>query len=398
MRTGVTYTTGPPWRKKVARGVPGFCRGGEAGRLGSGCRADLGCGGVSFWQVDSESELKMKIGLVGYQGSGKSTLFEWLTGVPADPALSHASQTAMATVQDPRVPQLCEIYQPRKITNAAIEIVDTPGLSRTHEGNAARLGFIRSAGCLVHVIGAFDGTDVARDLEGFYEDLLLADLEAVSNRVARLEEALSKPRPNQEEQKLELEAIRPLLAVLEEGRPLTDIEMTPDQEKVTRSFQLLTLKQRLVVVNTADDETNPERFTDLSTEETRVLAFPVGLEAELSRMEPEEAAEFRDEMGVPSYDRDGFLRALMDHSGQMLFFTAGEIRTWLIRKGATAVEAADSIHSDLARGFIRAETMSCDDLLRLGSEREVKANNLMRQETKDYIMQDGDIINVRFSV
>lgn len=342
----------------------------------------------------------MKIGLVGYQGSGKSTLFEWLTGVAADPAVSHSSQVAMATVNDPRVPQLCEIYQPKKITNASIEIVDTPGLSRSHEGNAARLGHIRSAGCLVQVVAGFDGSDVAKDLSGFQEDLLLADLEIVGNRVERLREALSKPRPNQEDQKAELEAIEPMLEMLENGQPLAGLEMTEEQEKATRSFQLLTLKQCLAVVNTADDEQNMEQYTGLSTDDIRVFAFPIGLELELSRMDAEEAGEFREEMGADSYDRDGFLRALMDHSGQMLFFTAGEkeVRTWLIPKGATAVEAADTIHSDLARGFIRAETMTCDDLLRLGSEREVKANNLMRQEPKDYVMQDGDIVNVRFSV
>ena len=117
-------------------------------------------------------------------------------------------------------------------------------------------------------------------------------------------------------------------------------------------------------------------------------------------MDPTERDEFRQEMGIQSFDRDSLIRTIMDQSGQMLFFTAGEkeVRTWLIPQGATAVEAADSIHSDMARGFIRAETMSCDDLVRLGSERDVKAENLMRQEPKDYVLQDGDIINIRFSV
>jgi hypothetical protein len=342
----------------------------------------------------------MKIGLVGYQRSGKSLLFEWLTGIPADPSLSHTLHSAMATVIDDRVPQLCEIYSPKKVTHAALELIDTPGLSRTHEGNAARLSLIREAGCLVQVVAAFDGSDPKSDLSRFEEDLVLADLEIVTGRIERLHEAIKKPRPNREEQQAELEAIQPLLAMLESGKPLTELKITKEQEKATRSFQLLTQKRRMAIVNTVDDESQPERFTALSSPTMPVLAVPIGLEAELARMSPDERAEFRAEMGVDSYDRDGLIRNIMHQSGQMLFFTAGEkeVRTWMIKQGATAVEAADSIHSDLARGFIRAETMSCADLVRLGGEREIKAHGLMRQEPKDYVIQDGDILNIRFSV
>jgi GTP-binding protein YchF len=342
----------------------------------------------------------MKIGLVGYKGSGKSTLFEFLTGAAADPSLSHSTQAAMANIIDERVDQLCKIYKPKKITQAALEFVDTPGLSRQHDGNAKRLNQIREASCLVQVVAAFDGSNTAADLEGFFEDLLLSDLEIVSGRVERLKDSLKKPRPNRDEQKAELEAIEPLLALLEDGKPVSTIEMTKEQIKATRSFQLLSEKRRLAIVNTADDEENPQRFVDMSTAERKVFAVPVGLEVELARMSPEDRDDFRAEMGVGSYDRDPLIRTIMETSGQMLFFTAGEkeVRTWLIPQGATAVEAADSIHSDLARGFIRAETMSCEDILRLGSEREVKAAGLMRQEQKDYIIQDGDILNIRFSV
>ncbi|MCP4189221.1 MAG: redox-regulated ATPase YchF [Planctomycetaceae bacterium] len=342
----------------------------------------------------------MKIGLVGYQGCGKSTLFEFLTGVEPDLSLSHTTQSAMATIPDERVESLCSIYSPKKITRASLEIVDTPGLSRSHEGNAARLGQIREASCLVQVVGAFDGSDFSKDLMGFEEDLVLTDLEIVANRVERLKDSLRKPRPNRDEQQAELEAIEPILARLEAGEPLSDFEFTDEQLKVTRSFQLLSQKRRLAIINVADDEVDLQKYNEHASENRPVVAVPVGLEVELSRMEAEERDEFRQEMGIAGFDRDSLIRNIMAQSGQMLFFTAGEkeVRTWLIPQGATAVEAADSIHSDLARGFIRAETMSCDDLLRLGSEREVKAENLMRQEPKDYVVQDGDIINVRFSV
>ncbi len=343
----------------------------------------------------------MKIGLAGYQGSGKSSLFAWLTGVPADPALAHASQSAMAAVPDDRVEPLCGVYHPKKITLASLELVDTAGLSRSHEGNAARLGLIREAGALVVVVAAFDrSADPLADIRRFDEDLLLADLQIVSGRVERLRESTKKPRPNRDQEVAELAALEPLAAMLETGAVLKASEMSDDQVKATRSFRLLTEKPRLVVVNTADDEEHPERFLEPLSGSGAVVAVPIGLELELTRMEPAERAAFLEEMGIQLYDRDSLLRTILDVSGQMLYFTAGEkeVRTWMLRKGGTALEAAANIHTDLARGFIRAETMQCADLIRLGSEREIKAHGLVRQEPKDYVIQDGDILNIRFSV
>ena len=342
----------------------------------------------------------MKIGLVGYQGSGKTSLWQWLTGAISDASKAHTGQMAMAPVPDARIQQLCEIYKPKKVTTAALELVDTPGLDRTHVGNAGRLAVIREAGCLVLVVAGFDGADPRRDITSFDEDFLLADLEIVTGRVERLREAVKKPRPNRDEQIAELATIEPLQAQLEEGRSIHETELTDDQEKTVRSFGLLTQKPRLVIVNVADDEEHPRQYDELSTDSQPVMAVPVGLESELARMEPEERDEFRNEMEIGSFDRDGLIRTIMDVSGQMLFFTAGEkeVRSWMTGKGTTAVMAADGIHTDLARGFIRAETMTCDDLIRVGSEREMKARNLMRQEPKDYVVQDGDILNIKFSV
>ena len=344
----------------------------------------------------------MKIGLVGYQGSGKSTLFEWLTGVPADPAHAHSGQSAMAQIIEPRVEPLCEIYHPKKISHAGMEILDTPGLSRTHEGNAARLATIREAGCMVLVLGAFSGSDPMADLQSLEEDFLLADMEIVSNRIGRIEESLKKPLPKPEKEHLvhEEQTLKMVLAAMEEGKPLREADMTDEQRNVTRAFRLLSEKSRFLLVNTADDEENPQRFVEAAPEGLPCWAVPVGLELELARMEPEEREEFEKEMGLTGTDKDHLIRSIMEAAGQMLFFTAGEkeVRTWIIRAGGTALEAADGIHSDLARGFIRAEIFTCEDLFRLGSEREVKANHLMRQEPKDYVIQDGDILFIRFSV
>jgi ribosome-binding ATPase YchF (GTP1/OBG family) len=344
----------------------------------------------------------MKIGLVGYQGSGKSTLFHWLTGVAPDPAMAHTGQSAMAPIPDERFEPLCKIYHPKKVTHAAIELVDTPGLSRAHEGNATRMAMIREAGCLVFVVAAFDNTNPLADLRSFDEDLVLADMEIVTNRIARVEEQIKKPLPRTEHQLLEHEhgTLKIVLAAMESGRPLRESHMTDEQQKVTRAFRLFTEKPRLVIVNTADDESQPQRFTSLSTPEAPVLAVPAGLEVELSKMSPADRADFVAEMGITTTDRDHLIRTLLKASRQTTFFTAGEpeVRTWLLREGGTALEAADGIHTDLARGFIRAEVMTVTDLLRLGSEREIKAHHLLRQEPKDYVVKDDDILLIRFSV
>ena len=338
----------------------------------------------------------MKIGIVGYLGSGKSTLFHWLTGESPDPALAHTSQSAMAVIPDERVAGLCDVYSPKKVTRAALEIVDTPGLSRSHEGSAARLAAIREAGCLVIVIAAYGGNDAAGDLSSFDDDLLIADLDIVSGRVERLRDSVKRPRPNREEQQKELQALEPLLAMLDEGRPLRGLELTPDQEKAIRSFQLLTDKPRLVIFNVDEDDRDEQKYKAYVGDQAAMQLISLGMEVELQQMELADRAEFCREMGVAGVDRDALIRMIMDVSGQMLFFTAGEkeVRTWLIHRGGTAVEAADGIHTDLARGFIRAETMNCDDLIRLGSEREVKAQNLARKEHRDYVIQDGDILNI----
>ena len=339
----------------------------------------------------------MKIGIVGYQGSGKSTLFHWLTGVPADPSLSHTIQSAMCTVPEPRIDDLAKVYEPKKITRAALEIVDTPGLSRSHEGSAQKLAMIREAGALVIVAAGFGGSDAKADLTNFGDDLLIADLDIVQGRVERLKDQLKKPRPDREKEQAELSSLEPIFAELEAGRPLHQFPMTPDQKKAIKSFQLFSDKPRLVVVNLADDDTQPERFQTAAPGGAELHAFSIQLQMDLAGMTPPERDEFCREMGVQPFDRDHLIRRIMDVSGQMLFFTAGEkeVRTWMIRQGGTALEAAAGIHTDLARGFIRAETMSHADLMRLGGEREVKAAGLMRQEPKDYVIRDGDIITIK---
>ncbi|MGE0756542.1 MAG: DUF933 domain-containing protein, partial [Pirellulaceae bacterium] len=296
-----------------------------------------------------------------------------------------------------RVQPLCDIYAPKKVTHAAMELVDTPGLSRTHEGSAQKLAAIREAGCLVMVVAAYGGADAQADLQRFEEDLLIADLDVMGGRIERLREQTKKPRPNREELAQELAALEPLLPHLESGKLLRELELSPDQKRAIKSFQLFSEKPRFVLINVADDETDVAQFEKLVPDGTPMAAVSLSLQMDLARMEPEERAAFCAEMQVQGADRDEVVRRILDASGQMLFFTAGEkeVRTWMIHKGGTAVDAAGNIHTDLAKGFIRAEVMQCSDLFRLGSEREIKANGLMRQEHKEYVIRDGDILLIR---
>jgi ribosome-binding ATPase YchF (GTP1/OBG family) len=337
----------------------------------------------------------MKIGIVGYKGSGKSLLFQWLTGVKPDPALAHASQSATAAIPEPRVEKLCEIYKPKKITYAGIEIVDTPGLSRDQQGNPQRLAQLRETDALVLVVPAFDGSDPDKEIKIFQEDAILADLEIVLNRLEKVVEQNKRPVPRAEHEKFEfeIETLKLLQNALENGTPLKDDELSPEQLRVVRGFRLLGAKPCMVVVNTADDETDLKRYEKFG------VAVSVGLETERGTMPPNERQSFLDEMQLPSADKPQILRMLLDVSGRMLFLTAGEkeVRTWIVPKGGTALDAAAAIHTDMAKGFIRAEVMKAEDLIRLGSEREVKAANLVRREPKDYIVQDGDIFLFHFS-
>lgn len=343
----------------------------------------------------------MKIGLVGYQGSGKSTVFELLTGVKADPAKAHTGQPGVATVPDERFDRLVELYKPKKLSPAKIELFDTPGLSRSEQGvNAPRLGVIREAAALVQVIGVFSGSDPEKEVTAFIDDIVLADLQIVSNRVSRLEKDATKPRPDREKLQAELECLKPIEAKLNGGELLEDFEFSEEQEAATRSFSLLSRKPRLVVLNTADSSQGHDLANKLKAAGHNVIAAPFGLELEVQLLPEADRAEFAAEMGLAESSRDRLLRGVFEVTEQITFYTCDEkeVHAWLLKRGGSALDAAGTIHSDLARGFIRAEIMPVDELLRLGSERELKAAGKQHLEGKDYVMQDGDEIVVRFNV
>ena len=343
----------------------------------------------------------MRIGIVGYQGTGKSTVFELLTGVKPDPSKTHTGQVGTTTVPDERFERLVELYHPKKETPAKIELLDTPGLLRgEQQGNAQRLGVIREANALVQVVGSFLGGDVLAEVQDFVADMILADLQIVTNRIERLEKDSTKPVPNRDELKAELDSLRPIVARLEEGQTVQDMEFNEIQEQATRSFSLLSRKRHLVVLNTTDSSAGADDVFRLEQAGLKTLAAPLGLELEVSQLPESDRAEFAEEMGLGESSRSRVVEAIFELTDLITFFTCDEkeVHAWLLKRGSDAVEAAGTIHSDLARGFIRAEVMSTADLLRLGSEREVKAAGLHRTEGKDYIVQDGDEIVIKFNV
>jgi ribosome-binding ATPase len=337
----------------------------------------------------------MRVGLVGFSGSGKSTLFQLLTGATPDPGKVHSGQVGIATLSDPRLDFLAALHKPKKVTSATVEMLDTPGLMPgTHGDNPQRLALIREGDALLIVLGTFSGGDPAADLAAFRDELLFADLGVVTNRAQRLEASTKKPRPDREAQLKELDIVKKVLAALETGEPIASLGLTEDEKKPMRSFGLLTDKPQVVLVNTVQGQELPPALLAMAPD---ALALDAKLELELSQLEPEERDAFMADMEIHEFGRDRIIRRAYDAVGIITFFTAGEpeVRGWNLERGGNAVDAAGKIHTDLAKGFIRAEVTAFDDLAKAGSMKEVKAKNLQRLEGKEYVFKDGDVVFFR---
>lgn len=346
----------------------------------------------------------MKVGIVGFSQSGKSTIFEALTGVAPDPAAAMKGQLGIAKVADARLDILSDMYHPKKKTPASVEFVDTPGLIRGEKGdNPQRLATLRNADGLLIVLDGFStDEDPARQLTLFREELLFADLEVVANRVGKLEATSKKPRPQQQRdaEERELGELRAMAAKLENAESLAGLPISDEMKKSLRSFQLFSLKPELVVHNRAEDKAQEPLLSSLTALNPNTVAAAAKLELDLAHLDGEERSLFMEELGVKELARDRIIRAAYDAVGLCSFFTVGEdeCKAWTINRGTTAVDAAGKIHSDIARGFIRAELVAYQDLIQWGSMKDVKAKGLHRLEGKEYIVADGDIINFRFSV
>jgi ribosome-binding ATPase YchF (GTP1/OBG family) len=345
----------------------------------------------------------MKVGLVGFAGSGKSTVFAWLSGEKPDPAKVQQGQTAMVDVPDERLRAITAKYRPKKPEPvfAKLALLDTPGLlTDDRKDNPRRLAIIREAGAIVVVLDNFSRADLWEQLRRFREECQLADLEIVLNRITRLEAQLKKrarPAKEIEADEAELTLLRRLEQKLESGQPATTLSLSADEQKTIRSFQLLTLKPEIVLVNRGEHNLDQPLPTELTTQTQRLLEAPAKLELELQTLPPADRQSFMTELGLKDLHREAIIRGIFYGAGRQVFFTVGEdeCRSWAVPVGATAVEAAACIHTDLADKFVRANVISYADFLACGySEKEAKNRGLMRTEGKTYIIQDGDIVHI----
>ncbi|MCL4488149.1 MAG: redox-regulated ATPase YchF [Chloroflexi bacterium] len=363
----------------------------------------------------------MQIGIIGLPNSGKTTIFNALTRGQIETAAYSSGKlevhTAVVDVPDPRVETLAPMFNPRKVTRAQVQYNDIAGLARGIgekgglDGNL--LNQIVQNDALLHVVRVFDDplvphieetVDPARDLEILDTELILSDLGVVERRRERLQTTLAKRggTPAEREASAREGAIlERLQAQLEKGQPLRDLDLAEDEIRLLKSLALVTLKPQLVVLNTGERPgTESEKTIRYDHKKTMLVALQGKLEMELAQMPAEDARDFLAEYGIEEPSLARMIRLSYSLLGVQSFFTVGEdeVRAWTIPVGATAVDAAAAIHTDLARGFIRAEVISYADLIASGDMAEARRRGLLRLEGKDYIVQDGDILTIRFNI
>ncbi|NLY53506.1 MAG: redox-regulated ATPase YchF [Firmicutes bacterium] len=359
-------------------------------------------------------------GIVGLPTVGKTTLFNLLTGAQVQKSQYFSGRVdanvGIARVPDNRIDFLSSLYQPKKTTYAQIEVIDLPGLVRgASEGQGVGNAFldgVRKVDALVQVVRAFRNDDVlhveesidpVRDMETINFELLMADLDFVDKRISRIR-AGKKITP---EQKQELAVLEKCMAHLEQEQPFSTLALTEEERAALQNYTFLTNKPMLVVVNLDEEQFmardypgRQELLASASAKGLSVIELCVEIEEEISLLEPADRDMFFAELGISEPAINRVMRVAYETLGLISFFTVGsdEVKAWTIRKGTTAKKAAGEIHSDLERGFIRAEVIKYDDLETLGSEAQVKAAGKASLEGKDYVVQDGDILHIRFNV
>jgi GTP-binding protein YchF len=364
--------------------------------------------------------------IIGLPSSGKTTVFNALTRSEAETGgySANPDEPNLATVKvpDARLDRLTEMFRPQKRVPADVQYLDVAGIAK---GIAERgmsgvlLGHLSQADALVLVARAFDdpnvphieGTvDPARDIETLQLELLFSDLAAVEKRLERIEnqkqKVVGRERDLMERERALMERLR---QTLEAETPIREIlpEIDPEDVKILRGFGFLTAKPLLILLNLGEDQLGVAESALIAACRSRferpgvgVAALSGQIEMEIGHLEPDDAAAFMSDLGIAESGLDQVIRHSFELLGLMPFFTVGpdECRAWTIRRGATAVEAADEIHSDIQRGFIRAEVVGYDDLIAAGGLTEARKLGKLRREGKEYIVQDGDVINFLFNV
>lgn len=362
----------------------------------------------------------MKLGILGPPQSGKTTLFAALTRGQADSGSARGEKVHLGSVKvpDSRLDKLRELYQPKKFTPAKVDYVDAPPVEttpgRAERGTLAALTALRDVDAFVLVVRAFsdpavphfrETIDPASDASWLVSELLLEDLAVVERRVHRIEKSLKIGKKPEDPH--EYDALKLVMEALENERPARSVPLNKQQERSLRGFRLLSASPWILVVNTDDEAMKQGEAALVAPVRARlaeprppVIALSAKTEAELAALSEEDAKEFMQVLGIQEPGLTRMIRLSYEALGLLSFFTVGpdEVRAWTVRDGALAPEASGAIHSDLERGFIRAEVIAYDDLMKAGALNKARDQGLLRTEGKDYRVRDGDILNVRFSV
>lgn len=364
----------------------------------------------------------LEVGIVGLPNVGKSTLFNAITKAGAEaanyPFCTIEPNVGVVSVPDERLNVLTKMYNSKKTTPASVRFVDIAGLVKgasKGEGLGNKfLDHIRQVDAIAHVVRCFEDSNIThvsdtidplRDIETINTELCLADLEIVEKRITKVEKLL---KSGSKEARMEIEILKRMKESLDEAKPIRSLELTADEFEMIHDVNLLTNKPTLYVANVSEDEVsdyanNPhvKKVQELAKSEgNEVVVICAKVESEIAELDDEEAKEFLNDLGLESSGLDRLIHSAFNLLGLMTFLTSGpdECRAWTIKKGTTAVKAAGKIHSDIERGFIRAEIVNYDDLVKLGSVNAARDKGLVRLEGKDYIMQDGDVTYFRFNV
>ncbi len=335
----------------------------------------------------------MKIFITGVQGAGKTTLFRILTSA------EEGSSSWVSEIEDRRLLSLHELYPDKKITKIKFEYHDFPPIPEGGKSLSQYLSSLKTGDLIINVIKDFNGGEPLKSIEMFEEELRIADLTVLESSIKNLEKDLKKMRSSEKEREHEL--LVKIKKEVEAGVPVREFSLTKEEIKFIRGFAFLSFKPILYAVNINENETKKiyDETLSIKRKNFQSVLFSGRLELEISQLETEIREEFMEEWGLKDLAKERIENSILECMEMIRFYTIGkdEIRNWLISSGTNVLKAAGTIHTDMEKGFIRAEVISFEELMRIRSLKDAKEHGLMRIEGKDYVVKDGDIIYIRFT-